>query len=331
MYSQTPLLALLRAGKVPGESGIPEHIETVISNVFLFNEQVYKLYKNDNDFQNKNFGDISTTKERFAFSRADFEWNHQLAEEVYLRLQGVKVDAGVLRFVDNDEEVEEFLLITKRLPSDASVFEHLRRNDLSEVDYYEIGKQFAEGEKNFVYHEDLPNESLLENMLGRYRDVVEWVKNVEEYVPTLEQETYMNQLKELIMHVYGNDSTRISICIDFHSLNAFYVEHTLYPFDCFSVKYEWRFGPALLNIYRFATDVFALAGEKEFRAVMRGYCDYLNIEHPSKEIERFFVTYAALIMMPYLYMLGKTDTEKQEAAIKYHDFLKRYTSRTLDV
>ena len=95
-------------------------------------------------------------------------------------------------------------------------------------------------------------------------------------------------------------------------------------FDCYSVKYDWRFGPALLNIYRFATDVFALVGEKEFRAVMRGYCDSLNVEQPSKEIERFFVIYAALIMMPYLYMLGKTDTDKHEAAVKYHDFLKRY-------
>ncbi len=36
--------------------------------------------------------------------------------------------------------------------------------------------------------------------------------------------------------------------------------------------------------------------------------------------------YAALIMMSSLYMLAKTDTDKKEAAGKYHDFLKWYAA-----
>ncbi len=325
-YSQKELLDLLKKGAVPGEKGIPKHIETVMSNVFLFDERAYKLYKNDNDFLNKNFVDLSGSRERFSFSRDDFEWNRQLAPEVYVRLQGTKMDAGAIRFVESEEDAEEFMQVTTRLPSDSSLFEHLRNNDLSEIDYHEIGKQFARREQGFVWHGDLPRESLLENMSGRHRDTVEWIKDVESDVPQQEREDYAGKLEGLFTQVYANDRSPVSICIDIHSMNAFYVGGTLYPFDTFSPKYAWHFGPAMLNVYRLAADVFALAGEKEFRAVMRGYHEYLRTEPAPRETEYLLVMYAALIMVSYLYMLAKTDPDKREAAEKYHDFLKRYSA-----
>ncbi|MEK7114103.1 MAG: hypothetical protein AAB850_00955 [Patescibacteria group bacterium] len=325
-YSQAPLLKLLSVGKIPGESGIPQHIETVLSNVFLFNERGYKVYKNDNEFINKNFGDISIKKRRFKFSSIDFEWNHQLAGEIYLRLQGVKVDADGIHFVDNYRDAEELLIVTKRLSLNTSLFAHLRNNDLVEDDYYEIGRQFAKCEENFIWHGDLPKESSLENMLWRHHDVIEWTKDVEMCVPREERETYARQLMNLIKQVYADGQTHISVMFDVHCLNAFYINRMFYPFDVVSSKDAWRFGPFLINIYRLATDVFALVGEQEFRAVLRGYYDCLNRNFPSKETERLLVIYASLIMMPYLYMLGKTDADKHKAAIKYHDFLKRYAT-----
>ena len=326
MYSQKPLLELLRAGKVPGESGIPKHIETVISNVFLFNERVYKVYKNDNEFFNKNFHDISTKEERFAFSISDFEWNHQLAKEIYLRLQGVKVEGGSIIFLNESKNAEELLLVTTQLPAGTVLLDQLQKGNLTEVDFYEIGKQFAAREKGFVWRGEFPDESLLENMLGRYPDVIEWVKNAETYLPTKEREEYGKQLKGLIMRVYTGETASVTTCFDFHSLNAFYADQMLYPFDTYPPKDSWRFGPPWLNIYRLATDIFALAGEKEFRAVIQGYRECLNIETPSKETERLFIIYAALIMVSSLYMLAKTDTDKKETAGKYHDFLKWYAA-----
>lgn len=322
MYSQKPLLELLRAGKVSGESGVPKHIETVISNVFLFNERVYKVYKNDNDFFNSSFHDVSAKQDRFAFSKADFEWNQQLTKEVYLHLQGVKVDGDSIQLVD-EKDAEELMFITKRMPEGTILFDRLMKGDLTQDDFYEIGKQFAEREKNFVWNGTMSDESLLDNMLERYDDIVAWIKDVEK-VSALEKETWANKLKELIVRVYTHDSSKVSICFDLHSLNAFYVDQTLYPFDTHPPKDAWRFGPPLLNLYRLATDVFALAGEKEFDAVMRGYHEYLKKEMPPQETNRLFVIYASLIMVSYLYMLGTTDTDKNEAAVKYHDFLKRY-------
>lgn len=322
MYSQKPLLELLRAGKVSGESDVPKHIETVISNVYLFNERVCKVYKNDNDFFNSSFHDVSAKQDRFAFSKADFEWNQQLTKEVYLHLQGVKVEGDQIQFVDG-KDAEELMFITKRMPTGTILFDRLLQGDLTVEDFYAIGKQFAKREKGFVWNGTMSDESLLDNMLERYDDIVAWIKDVEK-VSALEKETWANKLKELIVRVYTHDSSKVSICFDLHSLNAFYVEQMLYPFDTHPPKDAWRFGPPLLNLYRLATDVFALAGEKEFDAVMRGYHECLKKEMPSRETNRLFVIYAALIMVSYLYMLGTTDTDKHEAAVKYHDFLKRY-------
>ncbi len=322
MYSQKPLLEFLHAGKISDESGTPKHTETVISNVYLFNERVYKVYKNDNSFFNTSFHDLSVKRDRFVFSKSDFEWNQRLTKELYLHLLGVRVGNDRIQFVD-EQDAEELIFITKRMPADTTLFDLIMKGDLATNDFYEIGKQFAQREKNFIWNGVMPDESLLGTMLERYDDIVEFIKVVEK-ISTLEKETWTNQLKELITRVYTHDSSGVSICFDIHSLNAFYVDQTLYPFDTHPPKDTWRFGPALLSLYRLATDVLAFAGKKEFDAVISGYHEYLKREMPTQENSRLFVIYASLIMVSYLYMLGITDTDKQGAAVKYHNFLTHY-------
>ncbi|PIR83059.1 hypothetical protein COU19_02745 [Candidatus Kaiserbacteria bacterium CG10_big_fil_rev_8_21_14_0_10_56_12] len=104
VYSQRPLVRLIQEGQLTGESGKPDHVETVISNVFLFSDKVYKIYKSDNDFFNRNFNDISAKARRFDFTTADFEWNHQLSQEVYTALRGVRIIEKRCAFVDALEE-----------------------------------------------------------------------------------------------------------------------------------------------------------------------------------------------------------------------------------
>lgn len=326
--TQASLIALLQAGKLPGESGVPERVETVISNVFLFKERACKLYKNDNEFFNKTFNDLSDRAVRLAFTQADFRWNQQLASEVYLRLQGVRVRDGVLELAESGEEADELLQVTKRLPSGTILFDQLGTKALSEADFREMGKQFGERELSFVLDEERPNETALENVLGRYADIDEWMKSVEQHMPASERETYMRELKDLIGRVYGTPVVQdISVCFDSHSLNAFYVDETLYPFDTYSPKAVWRFGPPLLNVYRIAVDIFALAGEKKFRAFIDGYRESTQTGSISNDTERFMVIYASLIMVPYLYMIGESDTTKAEAAARYHAFLKDYSAK----
>jgi len=323
-YSQTKLLELMAAGRIPGESGTPKRTETVISNVFLFNDFVYKVYKNNNEFFNTRFQDISTRGKRFAFSKADFEWNQQLSKEIYLRLQGVQVEDDNLIFVDKTDRAEELVLVTKRMPYGAVLFDQLQKGDLSEDDFYEIGKQFAEREKKFEWNGVFPNESLFENMISRQQDLMEWLKDTEEHLPASECKKYGEQLKDLIKRVYSDTKEKISIGLDFHSFNAFYLDKTLYPFDTYPPKDSWRFAAPLIDIYRLAADIYALTGEKEFQTVLRGYFDYVKAPQPRGDAERLLVMYATLIMVSYLYMLARTDTDKVGAADKYLAFLRRY-------
>lgn len=326
-YSQKPLIELFKAGKVLGESGVPEHIETVISNVFLFEEKVYKIYKDDNIFFNTNFRDLSAQKDRFQFTHDDFKWNQQLSHEIYLELPGVRINENVVTFID-ESNAEELVCVTKRMPKGSTLIDVLMNGDLSANACYEIGRQFTERESRFNWIGEIPSESTLDNMQKRYDDIVDWIRDVKE-VSEDEKEVYMSQFKQLICRVYEADNAQLSICFDIHSLNAFYVAAMLMPFDTYPPKEEWCFGPRGLNIFRLATDIYALRGEEEFRAVMKGYCESLGREPFTEEMTSLLVLYAALIMVSYLYMLGKTDPLKHESAVKYHDFLKRYTSSTL--
>jgi aminoglycoside phosphotransferase family enzyme len=328
-YSQKPLIALFKAGNVPGESGVPEHIETVISNVFLFPERVYKLYKDDNVFFNSNYNDLSQKSNRLEFSRADFDWNKQISPEIYLDLKGVRGGKDFVEFI-SEQNAEELICITKRMPHSSTLIDLLMKGEVSTNAWYEIGWQFAERESRFNQEGATPDESALENMRDRYDDIVEWIRDVKE-VPQNEKEVYMSQLKQLLQPVYEANTEQLSPCFDIHSLNAFYVAGMLLPFDTYSPKDSWRFGPRGLNIFRLATDIYALRGEEEFRAVLKGYCEFLGIEPFTDEMTNLLVLYASLIMLPYLYMLSATDNTKRRAATRYHDFLKRYTSSTLAV
>lgn len=62
MHSQIKIIDAFSRGDIFGEISAPKHRTTVLSNVFIFKNKVYKIYKNDNKFYNENFRDISSKK-----------------------------------------------------------------------------------------------------------------------------------------------------------------------------------------------------------------------------------------------------------------------------
>ncbi len=324
-YSQKNLIDLIGEGRIPGEHEAPARIETVISHVFLFKEKAYKLYKNDNEFFNTHFNDLSTKDARILMTKTDFAWNKQLSEEIYITLQGVSVRDGVVVFADSLENSEEVLQVLKRLPAGAILFDQLVSGVvLTNGEYAQMGMQFAQREKGFVYEGQFPEESLLENMRGREKDIDEWIQGVGSYIPAAEQKRYADMLCSLVTEVYGFGEEKTSICFDSHSMNAFYADGKLYPFDTYAPKKEWCFGPRFLNMYRLASDIYAFSGEGAFRSFVDSYFATLEISHSGKTLEYALVLYASLIMVPYLYMLGAENTQKMDSAKKYHSFLKTF-------
>jgi len=303
--------------------GKSNHIETVISNVFVGNDFVYKIYKDDSKFFNENFYDLSNKKNRVSFTTDDFNWNHALSPEVYLELKGVSIETGEVEIVDDIDSVQELVIIMKKLDMNQGIFMRLMRGDLKQNDFYQIGFQLAEREKRLT-----PNTTsqlnLYDDFNKRYPDVKNWIAEADKYIPLEEREVYLLFLRSFIDKYKEDLKTAdeyIGIGMDFHSENGVYENGVLLPIDTYPPKAEWRAGHRHINVYRVATDAFALSGEESFRSVLRGY-EESNKEKFDKTYERFFITYAAVIMVPYFYMLGEKDALRKKAAERYQTFLK---------
>lgn len=322
-YSQKPLLSLFLEGRVPNEFGTPAHIETVISNVFLFPERVYKIYKDNNAFFNEHFRDISERASRFAFTKGDFEWNRALSPELYLELRAVKVGDNTVEYIDLPEQAEELVCVTKRMPENASFFSVLRSGDLDTNEFVSIGKQFALREARAMFP-DVPTETFADNVMTRIHDTENWVSDgvLDEWVSPQELQQWLAYLYTTAESLVSDDNRTLGFCFDLHSLNTFYAGGTLIPFDTSPPKESWRFGPTAINAYRLATDIRVYVGEVAYRSFLSGYTAVSTRPPLRPDEEKMWTVYASLIMIQYLFFLGKTDPEKLPAAHAYLVFLR---------
>ena len=83
-------------------------IETIVSKIFFYGEDVYKVYKYEKFF----FGDFTDKNFRENFYREDFYWNNVTAPRIYLSLKPVKSIGGKYKIVDS--EPEDFFIEMKK-------------------------------------------------------------------------------------------------------------------------------------------------------------------------------------------------------------------------
>ncbi|MEJ0053774.1 MAG: hypothetical protein WDN10_03585 [bacterium] len=325
-YSQRPLIEAFKRGEVPGESTVPKHIETVISNVFLFPERVYKVYKDDNEFFNKNFRDISAKEARFSFTRKDFVWNSTLSPSIYLELKGAAVAGASMQLAEPGDSAEELVFLMNRIDSKDILFEKLSRGEVSVADAYAIGGQLA-GNLAKVRTRAITGLNYFEIFEREIRDVREWIQGVSEYIPEEEWKKYCDFMEEFrqtnrAWHE-GELSEQLAYSGDAHSHNAVFSNGALYLMDTYAPKEEWMVAHNLIPFYRIGADLWALGSKELFDSYARGYEAALETTLDPR-LQAPFIIYAASIMVSYLYMLQKTDTDKKEAAKKYHEFIQRY-------
>ncbi|MHB8136530.1 MAG: hypothetical protein ACYDH1_20145 [Anaerolineaceae bacterium] len=326
-YSQRSFIELAKAGKIPGENSIPKHIETVISNVFIFDKTVYKLYKNDNEFFNKGFRDLAPKKDRMDFTYRDFKWNQTLSPSIYTKLIGINVKNGKVEIAEPIDDAEDIVIVMNRVNTKDVLFEKLMREEISEDESFLMGKQFAEMLK--------PAQTKPEGKYDFYKkfeprvsDLRDWIKNVSEYISVEEsteycdfleayrkdhREWFENELTEELVH--GGDM---------HSHNAIFSNGNLYLMDTYPPKEEWLVDHKLIPLYRMGTDIWALSGNKYlFEAFVKGYEEGSG-EKINREFDNLYIVYASSIMVSYLYMLQRTDKDKKVAAERFHNFIREY-------
>ena len=326
-YSQKTLIDLFKAGAFPGENEIPKHVETVISNVFIFDKNVYKFYKNDNDFFNKDFRNLADNEERFSFTEKDYKWNDTLSPSIYVRLANIAVQDGVIIEVTSREEAEEVLMIMNRVDTHNVLFEKLVSGNITSEDCFEIGKQLGESMKKVqLFLENPPSFfSLFEE---RVKDLRGWMKSVPENIPTEEVDKYCDYLDQYrIDNQEGFENELTAEVVpdgDFHSHNAVYSQEGFYLMDTYPPKEEWGLGHKLIPLYRMGVDIWGITGKKDyFEAMVEGY-ESGNAIKVDRTLDKLYIVYVAGIAAPYLYMLQKNDSAKEEIAKRFHTFLRDY-------
>ncbi|MBI2097698.1 MAG: hypothetical protein HYT46_02075 [Candidatus Vogelbacteria bacterium] len=329
-YSQKSLIELIKSGGFPGETSIPKHIETVISNVFLFDQKVYKLYKNDNEFFNKGFRDISGKAERFDFTHRDFIWNQTLSPSIYLRLYSVALEGGQVVTNVPNEQAEELIIEMNRINEEDVLFEKLVHGKVSEKDCFLLGEQLANNLQK-VKERLTESHNYYEIFKTRVSDLRNFIKPVEEYVSNKEARTYCDFLDAFVEKnrnwFDGELSGQLVYGGDMHSHNAVFSNKQLYLMDTFPPKEIWRIEHRLVPLYRIGMDLWVLSDKQEmFENFVHGYERKSGIK-VDRRLDNLYVIWASAIMVSYLYMLQRIDPSKKEAAKKFHKFIRDYFTK----
>ena len=321
------LLEAFATGNLEGvEPKIPQHIVTAISNVFVFEKVVYKIYKNDNQFFNENFNDLSQKSGRFLFTRKDFEWNNKLSPEVYRELKGVVLDNGLVRFEDAHDSADELVIVMNKVDMSDGLLARLVDNRISKEDCYQIGFQLGQ---RIVKIQHIFPYNLYDDFTPRYKDLSAWATGVKE-VPVDEVNKYLAFIKDFLethKEEFLNSKNLVGLCLDIHADNAVYSNGAFLPIDTYSPKEAWLHGYRFINIYRVASDIYAFLGKDHFEEVLRGYEEATKEKLP-RDHDKFLIIYCELIMWPYQYMLSEKEKWRIEIAEKYHTFLKHIFKNT---
>lgn len=324
-YTQKPLIELMKAGKIPGESTVPEHIETVISNLFLFPERVYKVYKNDNEQFNRDFRDIALKDGRFSFTRRDFAWNNLLSPSIYRTLMGASVVEQEIVMTEPVDASDELVIVMARVNTDDVLFNLLMAGMVSTHDACTMGAQLAEVLPKM--QEPRTEVSAFLNFGMRIEDIRMYIALVPDCIGQEEAMLYCDHLETFrLAHRERFDSFTSEMVRDgdCHSHNALYSGGKFYLMDSFPPKEEWGYGHYPFPLYRIGVDMWALSGKGElFEAFIEGY-ERGGGRTIDRWLDQVYVFYVALIATPYLYILSKSDPSKREAAVRYHGFVKAY-------
>lgn len=323
MYTQRPILDLLALGKLGDETAsLQKHIETVMSNVFVFPERTYKLYKNDNAFINKNFRDISGKNERLDFTRRDFLWNQELNSDIYVGLKAVAVIDGQLCVVD-DAQTQEYIIVMNTFPEESVLINVLGfQKTPAEFDAFRAGARLA------VLREKLPtlpfdhlnSDTVLQELC---EDIYNWSLAQKDKYQDGELERYCDFLKRSSARNTVREYFRkhLSVSMDIHMGNALFYQEQLMLIDTFSPKESWFIKFECCDVYRLGTDIRVFMGEEAWELFENGYYSSSSEERCPRDVTVFSTIYASLIMVSYLYSLGGKHSVQAE---KYLDFLRAF-------
>jgi len=312
-------------GEVEGveeKSLIPEHIETQISHIFLFPKTVYKICKRDNIFFNQHFRDLADLKTRIDFYKSDFFENNYFSPEVYLSVYGVNILDDKVVISENIDDAEDVVMKMRRIDLRYNLSQLLHEKSLTEEDFKSMGYQQTKA-VDLYPHQPKTLESYYDIFQRRLDDLRNWMYSASDYFSKEKTDEIVKILRDYLEknkeEFFSFDKSKYVVSLDNHSDNIFYQNAKMFFLDIYPPKEDWMIVSPWTNIYRPATDILILMGEKYARAFIQGYKDYygsLNEDH-----ELFYFIYSAAIQAVSLHNLSCNNSTKLEDSKIYKKFI----------
>jgi aminoglycoside phosphotransferase family enzyme len=313
-------------GKLVGYAGVPTHIQTVISDVFLFEDAVLKRYKRDVGWWNTGMTDLSKGQSRIDFITNDFAFNQALNPDVYRSLQTLAMEGDQLILRDPQEGEDELIIVMRKVDTSKTFTKVLVAGSLQNADYESIGRQMA-NKKRALSRDFLPKDihsTWYEQLVNRFNDLEAWVLS-EESFPRDIAETGLRTLREVLeahRHAFAAMTPdALSVCVDCNSENLLYADGTLSFLDAYPPKAAWKIGAFNHDIFRTGSDIYALAGKEAYESFLQGVYSVVQ-DALDPELHNFYLLYGAMIMGPYFYMLGKKNSVYLKPAEQYAAYIK---------
>ena len=311
-------------GEVEGikEKGLtPEHLETQISHIFLFPQTVYKICKRDNVFFNEHFRNLSDLKTRIYFYKSDFFENNYFSPEVYLNIYGVNVLDGKTVISSDVDNAQDIVMKMKRIDLKYNLSRLLHQKLLKGEDFRAMGYQQTKAVDMYP-HQPKTSENYYDIFQRRLDDLRDWMYSAPDYFSKEKTDEIVKVLRDYLekerKYFLGFDKSKYVVSLDNHSDNIFYQNGKMFFLDIYPPKEDWMIVSPWTNIYRPATDILILMGEKYSRAFLQGYKDYYGFLNESHEL--FYFVYSASIQGVSLYNLS-SDNLKLKDSETYKSFI----------
>lgn len=305
----------------------PQHIQTFISDVFLFPTTVYKIYRKDNEPFNRDFTDLSDPETRKVFYREDFKWNQYFNASVYQRLRGIEARNGTICLTEEKEDSFDRVIQMRRIDTTANLTKLLVHKQISPNEIASLGYQLTKSIDAFPWRgpQTMPILTQLEIMM---RDVEAWARLADPVFPHALTDKVMHCLRGYIQS-HAREFNALTdeeyvIGMDNHSDNVFFENGELSLIDIYPPKRDWRFIERSYSIYRLSTDIEILGGKTLAEAFIAGCTRYPTMKRLLRPEKRwFYQLYSALIRAPYLYFLIDKNPERKAEAELFKTFIEQ--------
>ncbi|MBI4087067.1 hypothetical protein HY416_03775 [Candidatus Kaiserbacteria bacterium] len=294
------LAEALKEGLVDGIPKPERHIETWLSDIFLYEDVGRKVTKHVSD---EAVGDFVDPLKRKNFYRADFAWNNLFAPEIYTSLEGMREINGGWKPSEHNT-ADDFFILMNRIDADDTLINRLWNKKVTKEDVVRITEKLLinldrANEKYFDEQNRELGKSVYERMIARLSNFRDFARSAS----GISQEVTDSRANALVhfhaSHPYFKKlpESSASVTIDGHSANIVFIENKPVFMDVYWPMPAFRIVDHALATARIAACVRIFGGDELAGAMYDTYRRKRTL--PPKEILDFYEAYNAFVMGYY--------------------------------